>query len=303
MAITMKGRHTIRAHTPSGREPRHVELWTFEPKENSTLARLERAYLDALEAVDLVEARKVKAAQGGTLTPAGVASDVLGYAASTLAPKLKKARTAVEQAKHEAADRRAKLVLKPADKTDAAGQMRRLYKLDKFNALSDSERNAYLAKGGDNLDPELQQAILEMPEYSKVLPTDLEAIHMRALKQQHGEEAITELANLEAGIRITDDVITAARDEVAQEVGGTAKLDAAAEPYLKMQGAAWLRKFDGEVRFASIEKHGGVDRFYWRPATAEQIENGVYFNNAEEWRAAQQGVVLESMKPNGGASS
>jgi hypothetical protein len=48
------------------------------------------------------------------------------------------------------------LVLKPADKTDAAGQMRRLWKLDKFNAMSDSERNAYLAKAGDNLDPELQ---------------------------------------------------------------------------------------------------------------------------------------------------
>jgi hypothetical protein len=37
-------------------------------------------------AVDLVEARKVKAAQGGTLTAAGVASDVLGYAATTVKP-------------------------------------------------------------------------------------------------------------------------------------------------------------------------------------------------------------------------
>jgi RNA polymerase-interacting CarD/CdnL/TRCF family regulator len=73
-----------------------------------------------------------------------------------LAPALTKGRTAVEQAKHEAATRRAKLVLKPADKTDAAGQLRRLWKLDKFNAMSDSERNAYLAKAGDNLDPELQ---------------------------------------------------------------------------------------------------------------------------------------------------
>jgi hypothetical protein len=34
--------------------------------------------------------------------------------------------------------------------------MRRLWKLDKFNAMSDSERNAYLAEAGDNLDPELQ---------------------------------------------------------------------------------------------------------------------------------------------------
>jgi hypothetical protein len=43
----LKGRHTIRSRTPSGREPRHVEPWTFTPKENSTLHRLEKAYLDA----------------------------------------------------------------------------------------------------------------------------------------------------------------------------------------------------------------------------------------------------------------
>jgi hypothetical protein len=80
----------------------------------------------------LVEARKVKAAQGGTLTAAGVASDVLGYAASELAPQLQKAKRAVEQAKSEAAERRATLVLKQSDKTNAAGQMRRLWKLDKL---------------------------------------------------------------------------------------------------------------------------------------------------------------------------
>jgi hypothetical protein len=38
--INMKGRATIRANTPSGRTPRHVELWTLEPKENTTLQEL-----------------------------------------------------------------------------------------------------------------------------------------------------------------------------------------------------------------------------------------------------------------------
>jgi hypothetical protein len=30
-------------------------------------------------------------------------------------------------------------------------------KLDKFNAMSDSERSAYLAKAGDNLDPDCSE--------------------------------------------------------------------------------------------------------------------------------------------------
>jgi hypothetical protein len=77
MAITMKGRHTIRSNTPSSRAPRLVEPWTFTPKEGTTLARLEKAYLDALSAVDAVEARKLAAEKSGTLTPSGVTNDVL----------------------------------------------------------------------------------------------------------------------------------------------------------------------------------------------------------------------------------
>jgi hypothetical protein len=54
------------------------------------------------------------------------------------------------------AERRAKLELKPPDKTDAAAQILRLWKLDKFNALPDHERNALVA----SLDPDLAAAIL-----------------------------------------------------------------------------------------------------------------------------------------------
>jgi hypothetical protein len=288
----MKGRHTVRASTPSGREPRFVEPWTFTMKENTALAKLEAAYLSALESVDQLEAHKTKAEKLGTLTPTGVVSDTLQFAASTLAPALKKARTAVEQARREAEQRRAKLVLKPADKTDAAGQMRRLYKLDRLREMPDRERTQYLARMGDNLDPELQQAILEAPEHSGLLPSDIEAVHVRALKQQHGEEAFTELAQLEGAIKVADDVVKAAREEIAFEVGGNAKLDEAAAPYEKMAGAAWLKKVDNEVRAFNIRNGRG----YWDPATAEEVENGMYFATADEWRVAQSGAIPQSMK-------
>jgi hypothetical protein len=73
---------------------------------------------------------------------------------------LKRAKLVLDRARTELASRRAKLTPKPADKTDAAGQMRRLWKLDKFNALPDSERNSYVAKG--NLDPELERFPAEL---------------------------------------------------------------------------------------------------------------------------------------------
>lgn len=270
--VSMKGRHTVRANTPNGREPRHIEPWIFEPKENSTLSRLEKVYLDALEAVDSLEARKVRATQGGTLTPAGIASDMLGFAASELAPKLLKARRAVEQAKAEVVARREGLVLKPADKTDAAGQMRRLWKLDKFNSLPDAERNALVADVS-TLDPELAQAFLEAPQQAKILPSSLRQIHDHALRAQHGEGTFAELADLEAGIKIADTTIAAAREEIAFEVGGTAKVDEAAKPFEKMAGAPWLRKFGDELGASTLRatKAIGIPRVRTRLRMASTL--------------------------------
>jgi hypothetical protein len=91
---------------------------------------------------------------------------------------------------------------------------------------------------------ELAAAILESPAYAKILPSDLGQIRDRALVTQHGEEAITELQELEAGIAIADDVVTVARQEVGFDCGGLAKLNEAAAPFEKLVIAPWLKKFD-----------------------------------------------------------
>src|SRR5262249_55972633 len=148
-------------------------------------------------AVDLVEDHKAAASKSGKFTSQGIVDDALQFAASACAPKLRRARQVVEVAKQEAQERRAKFVLKPADKTDAAGQMRRLWKLDRLAKMSDSDRNAYIAKNIDNLDPELAQAILEVPEFSGLLPSDVEQICDRALRTQYGEQALSEQSDLE----------------------------------------------------------------------------------------------------------
>jgi hypothetical protein len=85
-------------------------------------------------------------------------------------------------------------------------------------------------------------------------------------------------------------------------VGGLAKLDEAAKPYEKLLGAAWLRKFSegGSEVVKSFQVNGRSGT--WRMATEEEIENGMFFNDANEWRAAAEGVVLHSIKEhvNGG---
>lgn len=72
--VMPKGRQKIRRtdapHLPGdptrpvdGRDNRRVRLWDFEAKPGSTLAKLETAYLSALDAVDAVAEHKTTARQ------------------------------------------------------------------------------------------------------------------------------------------------------------------------------------------------------------------------------------------------
>jgi hypothetical protein len=91
---TIRSRHTVRRVTPAtaSRTQRLIEPWVFEAKDGTALAKLERAFFDALESVDAIEDHKAKAKQSGTFTDEGVLADALQFAAANLAPKLKRAR-------------------------------------------------------------------------------------------------------------------------------------------------------------------------------------------------------------------
>jgi hypothetical protein len=94
MALEMKGRITIRRELgaaehgdpsqPRLARSRAIHPWAFEAKPDSTLARLEAAYLSALEAVDQIEDHKAAATKSGKFTPDGVSADALQFAARTL---------------------------------------------------------------------------------------------------------------------------------------------------------------------------------------------------------------------------
>jgi hypothetical protein len=293
-----KGRESIRQRKGKGGLPgdplmpdpppsRSVGLWTFSPKPNTTMAKLEAAYLGALEAVDQVEARRAEAEASGRFTVDGVRGDVLQFAASTIAPKLYRHRRTIDEARAEATVRREKLTLPAADKTDAAGQMRRLWKLDRFRALPEPERNSFIAKNLDSLDPELTQAFLEMPEYAGLLPSDLDQIRDRALRAAHGD-AFDELKQLSTGIEIADRAVRMAREELAIEAGvDLARFDAVTAPFENAPGP-WLKKVrQGNEEVTRVvrwnaAKNGGT----LAVPNADEVQRGVFYRDIEEFRAA-----------------
>jgi hypothetical protein len=90
---TPKGRMTIRAGLPGAlRAGPANPPWTFEAKPGSTLVKLEKAYMEALAAVDSVAARRDTAAKSGQFTAQGVDVDTLQFAIGSAVPVFKRGR-------------------------------------------------------------------------------------------------------------------------------------------------------------------------------------------------------------------
>jgi hypothetical protein len=116
--LGIKGRRTIRKTIPGQQTTGlHVGLWDIQTRPGSTLHRLERVYLSALNGVDQIEARKAESAKSGKFTADGMKADTLQFAVQ-LSPTFSRGRHQIAAAKREAAELRGKVKLQPADKTD-----------------------------------------------------------------------------------------------------------------------------------------------------------------------------------------
>lgn len=291
-----KGRETIRRRNGAGGLPRDpltpdpppsraIGLWTFSPKPNTIMAKLEAAYLAALEAVDQAEARRVEAQASGKFTDDGIIADVLEFAAGTLAPKLLRHRRTVEAARQEAQERRRSLTI-PIEKDTYAFALRQK-KLELLLQLPPAQRQKAFER---NVDPELAQAVVELnlpPDAIGISGSAQKLARDALMRAAHGPE-LDELDQLDTAIALADRAVRMAREELAIEAGvDPAKFDAAAAPFEKGTGP-WLKKVrqgnEEVVRVVRWNANGNGGTL-GTPNTNE-LEHGVFYRDFDEYRAA-----------------
>ena len=283
----LKGRSNIRrngsATGVTGTTARIIKRWGFDPQPNTTLARLESAYMSGLAAVDQIEDRTRSNAASGKFTPEGRKDDALKFALNSLIPDLHKARMAIKRAKAEVAERKSKLKVEGPDKMDVAGAFRRMEIRTFLREMKDAEQPEYFAKHGDNLPAEVVAAVLEMtPGFSGVPPERYEWLTQRALTARHGPE-IAETAELEEAIAAAESTVEIGRDELRLEVGGLSvdEFNALAAPIEARHAAPWLRRRGAEVHVVDLERR--VER----PPTDEELATGIFANTHDEYLREQ----------------
>ena len=283
-----KGRQTIRkggsltgTHGPVSRA---IKLWPFKPQPNTMLARLETAYMSGLDAVDRIEARTRSNAASGKFTAAGVKDDALKFALNELVPALHRARMTIKKAKAEVAERKSRLKVEGPDKSDVAGAFRRMEVRTFLREMKSDDQTLYFANHGDNLPVEVAVAILEMPpEFCGVPKSRHDLMATRALEAQHGPE-IVEISELEEAIAAAESAVETGRDEVRLEVGihDPAKFNELATPVEAKHDAPWLRRSKNSSGAEEI-RVVDLDRKVERPATPEEIENGIEYRDYDAY--------------------
>src|SRR5262245_5544687 len=154
-----KGRATIRKSGSltglHGQKSRAIRLWPFEAKPDTTLARLETAYMTGLDAVDRIEEHTRSSTASGRFTTDGVKDDALKFALNDLVPILHRARNTIKKAKAEVAERKSKLQIEVPDKTDVAAAFRRMEIRTFLREMKAEEQTKYFAAHGDSLASEV----------------------------------------------------------------------------------------------------------------------------------------------------
>src|SRR5258706_5625101 len=214
------GRMTLRKNAAGdGQKPR-VRLWTLgSPKEGSTAEKLLKHYQRVFENVDRLDAKKKELSTSAELTEIGRQRQALDFAFSAVMPDVLKGKRTLAKALQEAATKRSKLQTPKSDPTDLAAALRRQELRSIMRAMDNKARDAFLKQNGrfSGLDPEIRQAITEMPASLSGVSESVRDDFLREAMESVNAPALEEINELERAIEIAASALEEGRNDIHRE--------------------------------------------------------------------------------------
>lgn len=278
MSIVVKGRRKILAKDVPGRENREIRMWTLESKPGSTLEALERAYLGAIAAVDSAESTGRNLVADKRYTEEGARDQFRSHILQESVPAFHRGRLAINRARQELDQKRATLRLPAGDPTDAAAAIRRMGIQTWLRSISQDERDKITR--AENIDPQIREAILEVPAMMTGVAESHRAVLAEAtLREAHGP-LMDEIAELSEAIEVAESAVQAGRDSVRIDTGlSPAEFELEARTVEQRHSVAWLRRRGSELKVIDL------DRRVEREATPDELASGIEAATLEEFEA------------------
>src|SRR5258706_9816360 len=248
------GRMTLRRNAPGdGQKPR-IKLWTLPtPKEGTTADKLLKHYLRTFENVDQWDAKKAELARNPELTDVGKQRAALDFGFGAIMPDNLKARRTLRKAQQEVATRRSKLQQPKSDPSDLAAALRRQELRSIMRTMDTKARDAFLRQNGllTGLDPEIRQAVTEMPASVSGLSEKVRDDLLREAVESVNAPALAEINALERAIEIAASALEEGKNEIQREAiavdpgyADPDRFEARAVEAAKLTDQPWLKVFN-----------------------------------------------------------
>lgn len=272
--MAIKGRMTIKK---SG--GKRVRLWELESRPGSIIERLERSYLESLDAVDAMETAQASLAEDKRFTEDGAKEEFRNHVIRNAVPIFHKGRRALQQAQQQLADMRAKLQPPKPDPADAATAIAKLEIRTWLRSLPQAERDKIT--GASNLDPQIRAAIVEAPAQMTGVAESHRALILESmLRETHGD-LIDEADELAAAIEAAESAVEGARETARLNLGifDPAEFNELAAPIEAKQSIPWLRRPSDGADPQVVDLERGV----MRPASPEELAEGIEAETLDEF--------------------
>jgi hypothetical protein len=244
---------------------------------------LRQAVMLCMSAAERLEAKRTELERGGRLTPAGQRQELV-EALKKQARDWRDARVPITEAQARLKTMRAALKARPStEPNDLVGEMRRAELRAAIAEMPAGERAAYVLGSED---PQVAEAILGQPCFVSGLPSDVYEKVEAGYVQRVNARALQDIEALQAAVSAAETAAVVAKNEMARITGFEPRQFAEIfVPIENKERAPWLLKggADEPPLVCTVQQDGTA---LYRPATADEIREGVYFKDLEEYRAA-----------------
>jgi hypothetical protein len=166
----------------------------------------------------------------------------------------------------------------PVDRNDVVAAMERQELRATIAEMPDAERIGFVLGTSD---PRIIEAVLGQPAVVSGIPEEVFSKVEASYQERRYAKELREIRDLEAVVAEAEAAARVARDEMRQTIGLDPKcFDDIVKPIEEKRSAPWLIKDGEKIRVVKPGQH------HYPEASADEIRDGVYYRDVEDYQAA-----------------